>query len=327
MPFTPPTGDQVAALRRAISDTFFANVTPGFLDTPEGSLALDAQTMGRFNEVLATIIPWVGRHTDLAAADIIEIGCGAGASTAAFAAFSRHIHGYDIDEPGIRAAEARARILNLDNCDLTLIAPQDLLPRAAADHPHGVDIILCYAVLEHQTLPERLDTLRRCWSLLKDGGLLVVADTPNRLTYSDHHTSFLPFFHMLPHELALAYAHKSPRDSLWPSLEASVAKGEAAATEHLIRWGRGVSYHEFELALGTSPPLTDLVVGDGYDPEILATKGITLEERLLYTYAKAKNLRVPPAFFRESLDVILRKGGKPINAPIDHRPLPVHPLT
>ena len=326
MAITTPSAGQISAIRGAITSTFFAGVTPGFLETPEGRQAVEAQTMGRFNEVLASVVPWVGRHTDLARAEVIEIGCGAGASTAAFAAFCRRIHGYDIDEPGIRAAEQRLRILNLTNCDLTLIAPQDLLPRAAADHPHGVDIILCYAVLEHQTLAERLDTLRRCWSLLKDGGLLVVADTPNRLTYSDHHTSFLPFFHMLPHELALAYAHKSPRDSLWPSLEASVAQGEAAATEHLIRWGRGVSYHEFELALGTSPPLSDLVVGDGYDPEILATKGITLEERLLYTYAHAKKLAVPPAFLRESLDVILRKGGKPINAPITHRTLPIQPL-
>jgi 2-polyprenyl-3-methyl-5-hydroxy-6-metoxy-1,4-benzoquinol methylase len=306
-----------------MADMLFASSPSGFLESPEGKSQLEAQTMGRFNDVIATPIPWIGKHTSLASSDIIEIGCGAGASTAAFAAFARSIHGYDIDEPGINAARERMRILGIENCTLTLAEPRELLARAAADHPDGADIVLCYAVLEHQTLTERIDTLRRCWALLKDGGLLVVADTPNRLTYSDHHTSFLPFFHMLPHELALAYAHKSPREGFWASLEPSITKGEAEATEHLIRWGRGVSYHEFELALGN---LNDLVVGDGFDPEMLAIKSITLEERLLYTYMTARNVRIPPAFCRESIDVILRKGGRTANEPITQRTLPIQPL-
>jgi S-adenosylmethionine-dependent methyltransferase len=78
----------------------------------------------------------------------------------------------------------------------------------------------------------------------------------------------------------------------------------------LARWGRGVSYHEFELALG---PLDDLVVGDGFDPEPMSYYGVSLETRLLYTYAVRKGLKVPPGFLRETLDVILRKpGGAPL---------------
>jgi S-adenosylmethionine-dependent methyltransferase len=265
----------------------------------------------------------VSRHIDLANADVLEIGCGAGASTAAFARSCRHIVGYDIDADGIEGAQLRMEILGITNAQLYCVPPERLLGRAKADNKGGVQVVLCYAVLEHQTLPERLETIRTCWEVLRPGGLFVVADTPNRLTYMDHHTSFLPFYHMLPHDLAVEYSVKSPRPSFAPAISAELEISEAAAVERLIRWGRGVSYHEFELVLGD---LSGLVVGDGFDPEILPLKSVTLEERLLYTYALARGLKIPPGFLRESLDVILRKPD-PANpmAPVMRAP-PMTPL-
>ena len=65
-----------------MADMLFASSPSGFLESPEGKSQLEAQTMGRFNDVIATPIPWIGKHTSLASSDIIEIGCGAGASTA-----------------------------------------------------------------------------------------------------------------------------------------------------------------------------------------------------------------------------------------------------
>jgi S-adenosylmethionine-dependent methyltransferase len=284
--------------------TFFKSVSDEFLASPEGQQGVEAQALGRYEEVLGRIVPWVARHIDLANAEVLEIGCGAGASTAGFARSCRHIVGYDIDADGIDGARLRMEILGITNAQLYCVPPESLLSRARADNAGGVQVVLCYAVLEHQTLPERLETIRTCWDLLRPGGLFVVADTPNRLTYMDHHTSFLPFYHMLPHDLAVAYAGKSTRPSFGPAINARLAESESAAVETVIRWGRGVSYHEFELVLGD---LSGLVVGDGFDPEILPLKSVTLEERLLYTYATARGLKIPPGFWRESLDVIMRK--------------------
>ena len=39
-------------------------------------------------------------------------------------------------------------------------------------------------------------------------------ETPNRLLWWDHHTSILPFYGMLPDDLAIAYADRSPRGDL-----------------------------------------------------------------------------------------------------------------
>lgn len=226
-----------------------------------------------------------------------------------------HIQAYDIVAASVDAAQRRLAILGLsERAACHCVEPQHLLATMVARAPvafmaggssrPAVDIVLIYAVLEHQTVPERLETLSACWNLLRPGGMLVVADTPNRLTYWDAHTSDLPFFHMLPDSVALPYASRSPRAGLRESIADVLPKGEARAAEVLARWGRGVSYHEFELALGD---LTNLVVLDGFAPEMLEWLGLSVEEQLLIEYWKRKPIPVPIGFARKTIDVILRK--------------------
>ena len=74
----------------------------------------------------------------------------------------------------------------------------------------------------------------------------------------------------------------------------------------LARWGRGVSYHEFELVLGG---LAGLVVASGYEPEMLAMFPFQPDEALLHAYFVEQGLDVPLAFTRRDLSFILRKGG------------------
>jgi S-adenosylmethionine-dependent methyltransferase len=107
-------------------------------------------------------------------------------------------------------------------------------------------------------------------------------------------------------EVAIAYAHKSHRPSFPVSIRQGLDVSHAKAEEVLTRWGRGVSYHDFELALGD---LTGLVVGDGFDEEILAMRAPIFEEKLLYAYVKANNLAIPPGFLKHSIDIILQKPG------------------
>ena len=90
---------------------------------------------------------------------------------------------------------------------------------ASRHETDGVDLVLLYALLEHQTLDERIETLRLAERIVRPGGAIVVTETPNRLTYVDRHTSQLPFFHLLPIELRSALCRpvtttpRSPRTS------------------------------------------------------------------------------------------------------------------
>ncbi|MCE7975280.1 MAG: class I SAM-dependent methyltransferase [Leptolyngbya sp. PLA1] len=257
----------------------------------------------------------MARAGPLARSAVVEIGCGTGSSTAALAPHVAHIQAYDIAPASVAAAQSRLAILGLsERADCTCFEPKSLLATmvsrarvcagvGGSSHPQ-VDIVLIYAVLEHQTVSERLETLRVCWEVLRPGGVLVVADTPNRLTYWDAHTSELPFYHMLPDSIALPYAARSPRAGLRDSIAEVRAKGHDAAAEVLARWGRGVSYHEFELALGD---LTDLVIADGFAPEMMEWLGLSLEEEVLIDYWKRKPIPVPIGFARKTIDVILRK--------------------
>ena len=105
--------------------------------------------------------------------------------------------------------------------------------------------MIFWASLEHMTVPERLIAIREAWSLLAAGSNLVVIETPNRLWPYDSHTAFLPFFNWLPDELAFDYVQNSARDGL-----ADTYVDPERQMLEFQRLGRGVSYHEFELALG-----------------------------------------------------------------------------
>jgi len=105
------------------------------------------------------------------------------------------------------------------------------------------------------TYDERLASLADCWRMLPPGGLLCCLDTPNRLWHVDRHTSHLPFFHWLPDPLAVRYARFSPYAPLRRVL--GDFKPTPGNEEQLIRAGRGVSFHEFELAIA---PVADLNV-------------------------------------------------------------------
>jgi 2-polyprenyl-3-methyl-5-hydroxy-6-metoxy-1,4-benzoquinol methylase len=301
------TKDQEAALATALRETYFRGWDQGFLASEQGRNDLADQVHRRYDHCSEKIVPWIERHLALRGKRVVEIGCGAGSSTSGLAWHAGVVEAYDIDAQSVDAAKRRAQILGQENINFYALPPAALLEQARRNHPAGTaDVAVLYAVLEHQTVGERLETLKSCWEMLSPGGLLVIIETPNRLAFFDYHTALLPFFHMLPPEVAVRYAECSPRSTFPESMRQALAVSEETAIEKLTRWGRGVSYHEFELALGD---LEGLVVGDGYDPEILSIKGISVSERCLYTYWVAAGIKAPVGFVRQDLDLILRKPG------------------
>jgi hypothetical protein len=115
----------------------------------------------------------------------------------------------------------------------------------------------------------------------------------------------MPFFHMLPDELAIRYVDRSRRRSLVRSIAAAAEVSPEAAVMRRIPEGTGVSYHEFEVAFGAA--VHEHVVLSGYEPEILACMGVTAEEAIRHHDFAAADVRVHPAFARDHLDFVVRK--------------------
>lgn len=166
-------------------------------------------------------------------------------------------------------------------------------------------MFVLYAVLEHQTWSERLETLSTLWELLEPGGALVIIETPNRLVYQDSHTSELPFFHLLPDEIAFRYLDRVPREAFRTAMTRDLATAGVDASEKRIRWGLGASFHEFEIAL--AEPLEEIVVADGFEEEILNWFSVHFDEELLTRFFVERVPDKPMAFARAVLNVVLRK--------------------
>jgi 2-polyprenyl-3-methyl-5-hydroxy-6-metoxy-1,4-benzoquinol methylase len=105
----------------------------------------------------------VGRNKD-----VLELGCAAGHMTRALAAQGCRVVAVDRDADAVRYAEEFAeRVLVLDISD----------PRSLDELGDGrFDVILAGDVLEH--LPDPLSVLRRCKSILRADGALVLS-VPN----------------------------------------------------------------------------------------------------------------------------------------------------
>jgi len=194
---------------------------------------------GRLAHNRAVIVPWLNSIRPLSGARILEIGCGTGSSSVALAEQGALLTGIDIDDDALIVARDRCRTHGVD-CEFHSVnAVQYQLDE-------DFDFVIFFASLEHMTISERLTALEHIWSRLNRGSFLVIIETPNRLWYMDRHTSLLPFFDWLPDELAFRYAGKSRRLSEYKNLR----ELNDANLEHFRRLGRGVSFHEFELACG-----------------------------------------------------------------------------
>ena len=273
---------------------------------PREDFAVENEVFRRYNQSLQYAVPWVDRAAPLCGLRVLEIGCGSGSSTAAFAPLVDSIFSYDIEPHLVRATEVRAGVLGLTNIIARVIAPERPLDELESLHFDGVDMVLLFAVLEHCTSEECLGTLRTAWRLLRPGGHLVVVESPNRLDYLDYHTSQLPFFHLLPRPIALRYYAHSPRSEVVAALDHAAKEGEEKLSLMLTRLGIGISYHEFQLGL-EEMNLEKILVADGYEPEMVAWFPIHVEERLLRTFFQHYSVAAPIGFARSVLNLIFRK--------------------
>lgn len=314
--------DQVLRLRELMMATFYRGWNDAYFASASFEPDMQAHTTRRYEECRDAILPWIERYLPLTGKAVADIGCGTGASTAAWATRAARVVGFDIHGPSVEAARGRMSIMGLDNVQCREVRPDELIDALRAEFPAGLDAVIMYAVLEHQKVLERIHTLKAGWELLRPGGVLVVGDTPTRFSMMDHHTALLPFFHWLPDELAVYYAPRSPRADFRNGVAAALKNGLPAAMDYIARCGRGVGYEEFEIALGL---LDQLVVGDSFDDEMIHQphRGVSLQDELLQAFAASMKLNVPRGFLRSSLEVVIRKPLSPDEPAPPRKPAPV----
>jgi 2-polyprenyl-3-methyl-5-hydroxy-6-metoxy-1,4-benzoquinol methylase len=251
-------------------------------------------------------VPWVEAVMPLAGKTVLEYGSGGGAVTAAFAPGTERYIGLDIDEDAIRTAEG---ILAEGGIQPELIvAPPDRVLEETAKFRGEIDVFLCYAVLEHMSIDERQALLRLARDVVRPDGIIVVIETPNRLTPWDYHTSQLPFLNQLPQDVAIAYAERSQREDFAEAMRVARAQGPEALEDTFIRWGRGMSYHELELVFDDLPAH---IVASSWEPVLLPERAVYREELALDRILASARPDLPPAFSRYWLDFILTPVPRP----------------
>ncbi len=294
------TIEQRNQLIKSLEENFYTNWRSK--DSFTGSsyeIDLSAHVDGRLESDRNLLIPWICKHLSIKGSCILEVGCGTGASTIAMAEQGASVTAADIDTGALAVARDRQKIYGLDNINI-IESNGDDAESYAANAPY--DVIILVACVEHMTLNERLSNLSGCWDLLKEGGHLIITDTPNRLWHHDSHTSFLDFFHWLPDDLAFYYSKFSPRDNF--SKRYRNLSNEDM--EHFYRRGRGVSFHEFELAIDRIESLN--VVGNMHqDASLLRKLAYPRKKNKYRNTLKTLSPTIPDAFFEENLDLIIRK--------------------
>ena len=73
----------------------------------------------------------------------------------------------------------------------------------------------------------------------------------------------------------------------------------------MTRWGAGISYHEFELAI--SPEFSRYIIADGWEPEINAAINILPEDLYVELALKTFAPEVSRAFARRTFYFIAQK--------------------
>jgi S-adenosylmethionine-dependent methyltransferase len=243
------------------------------------------------------IIPWLDGTRELNGSRIVEVGSGPGESTVALAEQGARVTGIDVGD----VEEARARCAEYGvEAELITANASDL--GSVIDQP--VDWVIFWASLEHMTIEERLTSLEAAWRLLPTGGLLTVIESPNRLWLYDSHTSLLPYFHWLPDELAYQYSRFSPRvgfnDAFQDSIDDKILS--------FVRLGRGVSVHEFHLAIGLQFDVVGCMQLERRARNPLRALGWSVSEAGRYERClRSQSPSIPRAFFQPFLYLTIRR--------------------
>lgn len=224
----------------------------------------------------------------------VEIGCGSGSASSAFAAITREVIGVDIDARGIRVARKRAACFEQANTTFTHLEPEKIVD-TALDFIEDNSIILLYAVLEHMTEEERLDALSRIWNKMGPDNILIVGELPNRLCYFDEHTYLQPFLHLLPDYTFQNFS--KIEDFRFAERFKEMEYGVDLRVERARR-GLGCSFHEFLICF--QRPVDQLIAYSFQEPQ-------STEEQFLTELFQKYELDIPIVFACQMMHFAVQK--------------------
>ena len=298
---------ELARVEAALMEDYFATFSawdPSYLSTSDGRRDLHDHVSGRLAADRHIVVPWLSHSLPLEGAKILEIGAGTGSSTAALAEQGAIVTAVDVNGRHLRVAKARCEIMGLD---------AEFVESNAADVHRVVDgrsfdLIVFFATLEHMTLKERVEAIRTTYPLVRAGGFWSVVEAPNRLWHFDSHTSGLPFFMWLPDDLAMEYRRFSPRREF--SAEDLIGR-DVPAEVAFARWGRGVSFHDFEVAIGSADALDVVSSYQSFErrrnPLRFLKSLISRDDRQQRFLRKVSGRSLHEGFFEPYLNLIIRK--------------------
>ena len=243
------------------------------LSTREYNNSLNVQLFERLAYNRNRIAPWLNSIRSLKGANILEIGCGTGISTLALSEQGANVTGIDVDEGALKVAKDRMKLAGLKS-DLHLMNADEI--------------------------NENFKT-KKSWDMLPVGSFLSVIETPNRLWYYDSHTAAMPFYDWLPDELAYYYSKFSERQN-FKDLYRELSDDNMLS---FLRWGRGASYHEFELAIA---PLNKLnIVSSLMQFEKTALLKAGIKGIRYIRFLKSLNNNLHNGFCYPYLDIVFKK--------------------
>jgi SAM-dependent methyltransferase len=307
-PFDTTDQEYRRRMHEVLLEHKFAGCPSDYLQSAQFSSDLTEEQYRRVDRFHTCLIPWLGRVFRLAGARVIEIGSGTGSSTLAFAPHVGAVHCFEIDPKAVSVAKARLACWGIGNVTFEEERFDRHAPLLLDES--CFDAVLLVAVLEHLHFREFKEILPLAFEKLRPGGCILVAETPNRLSVTDYHTSWIDFFQWLPPEVGLEYYRCSQRPHFVHDIGKTIAvhgPGSAEVTERFVRWGRGISYHDFELALGRE--VHDMIVLDGWEKEVRPLAPVFKDDEILAEIFKRWDVRANKAFSRSWLYFVIRKPG------------------
>jgi S-adenosylmethionine-dependent methyltransferase len=256
---------------------------------------LNAHLHTRLDSDRRFVIPWLNSARSLQGMRVLEVGCGTGSATVALAEQGAHVTAIDIDAPALEVARERCRVHGVI-ADIQEANAEQLLKFGP------MDAVLYFATLEHMNHAERMRSLVEAWSILPTGALLAIIETPNRLWFFDEHTSRLPFYNWLPDDLAFMYSRFSSKEIF----KDSYREPNVEMMDHFLRRGRGVSYHEIDVAIAPTESLdtvSSLTSYFGWRRRIRASR----LARRYKTFLRQIRPDLHEGWFDIDLNVIIRK--------------------
>jgi ubiquinone/menaquinone biosynthesis C-methylase UbiE len=189
----------------------------------------------RYQNMVRALAPWA--HL-LRGKEGLDFGCSWGISSlAAYEAGARRVVGVEVLGERIPEGNEMLSEAGFSEQQIHLLHVPDT--RKLPFEDEAFDFVLAQAVLEHIPQPRHLH-LREMWRVLRPGGHMIIAETPNKYYPKEIHTTKLWFNHWLPEPLAFWRAvkfGKGYRDYVDPE-------------EWTYSGWRGMGYYEMVKPLG-----------------------------------------------------------------------------